>query len=118
MVPREYRMKLNDWLTLAAIVLGPVSAVLITLLIESLRRKKERRLHIVRMLLATRHLPADAQYNAAINLIPAEFNDEALVMDAWRIYHERVRTRPAERDLEAHDRLLRVAQSALIFQVM
>ncbi|MGO9994125.1 MAG: DUF6680 family protein [Steroidobacteraceae bacterium] len=61
-------MKLNDWLTLIAIVLGPISAVCITLWIEHRRRLRERRLYVTRMLLMTRHLPADPQYNAAINL--------------------------------------------------
>ncbi len=53
-------MKLNDCLTLGAIVVGPTFAVAITLIIEKTRRTTERRLHIMRMLLATRHMPADA----------------------------------------------------------
>src|SRR5438270_11752653 len=111
-------MNLNDWLTLIAIVLGPLSAVLVTLLIETLRRRKERRLYIVRMLLTTRHIPADAQYNAAINLIPAEFHKRARVMAAWRTYHDRVRERPSQRDKADYEKRLTAAQSALIFQVM
>jgi hypothetical protein len=106
---------LNDWLTLLAIVLGPVSAVGITLFFEKSRRTKERRLQILRMLLATRHMPADAQYNVAINLIPAEFNDQADVIAAWRAYYALVRERP---DAHDHERRTNVAQAALIYQVM
>jgi hypothetical protein len=86
-------MKLNDCLTLGAIVVGPTFAVAITLFIEKTRRTTERRLDIMRMLLATRHMPADAQYYMAINLIPAEFNDRPDVMKAWRRYHEQGRER-------------------------
>jgi hypothetical protein len=77
-------MKLNDCLTLGAIVVGPIFAVAITLIIDKTRRTMERRLHIMRMLLGTRHMPADAQYYMAVNLIPAEFNDRPDVMKAWR----------------------------------
>jgi len=54
-------MKLNDCLTLGAIVGGPIFAVAIMLMIEKTRRTMERRLHIMRVLLGTRHMPADAQ---------------------------------------------------------
>jgi hypothetical protein len=112
--------QMNDWLTLAAIVLGPISAVLITLVYESWRRQRERRLVIVRMLLTTRHMPADAQYVAAINLIPAEFNKHPRVMQAWRKYQERVNTPAPETEpaRAAHIKLIDVSQGALIFQIM
>src|ERR1700676_3599046 len=99
-------MKLNDWLTLLAIVLGPTIAVAITLITERTRRVRETRIHITRMLLATRHMPADAQYNTAVNLIPAEFNDQEEVMKAWRAYHATVRERPAEDMVADRDRRL------------
>jgi hypothetical protein len=111
-------MRLNDWLTLGAIVLGPIVAVGITLVIEKSRKTHERRVQIMRMLLATRHMPADAQYNAAINLIPAEFNDQKKVMDAWRMYQERVRESFTPENEAQHDKRVTAAQSGMIFQVM
>jgi hypothetical protein len=111
-------MTTNEWLTLTAIVLGPISAVGVTLWIEQRRHTRDRRLYIVRMLLMTRHLPADPQYNAAINLIPVEFNDQEKVIEAWRIYHERVRQKPDLSQQADHDRRLSAAQSGMIFQVM
>jgi len=107
-------MKLNDWLTLLAIVLGPISAVCITLWIEATRRVRERQLYVMRMLLTTRHLPADPQYNAAINLIPSEFNGEKKVMDAWRKYQDRVR----EQNSVEQQKRVSAAQSGMIFEVM
>lgn len=76
---------------------------------ESFRRRRvhERKLHIMRMLLATRHIPADGQYNAAINLIPAEFNKQKEVIDAWRKYHELVRQQPTvQAAIDDHQRRL------------
>jgi hypothetical protein len=112
------RMKLNDWLTLIAIVLGPITAVGVTLWIEKTRRVRERRLYVTRMLLMTRHLPADPQYNAAINLIPVEFHDQPKVIEAWRTYHERVREH-VDPSLQAdHQRRLSAAQSGMIFEIL
>ena len=108
----------NEWLTLAAIVIGPMSAVGITLAIEKIRRTRERRLYIVRLLLATRHLPADAQYNVAVNLIPADFNDQKSVMDAWRNYHAVARERIGQPPDAGHQRRMTAAQSTMIFQAM
>jgi hypothetical protein len=111
-------MTTNEWLTLAAIVLGPILAVGVTLWIEERRQTRGRQLHIVRMLLMTRHMPADPQYNAAINLIPIEFNDQEKVMDAWRTYHERVRQTPSPEQVADHQKRVSAAQSGMIFQVM
>ena len=111
-------LTLNECLTLGAIVVGPAFAVAITLVIEKTRRSTDRRLHVMRMLLATRHMPADAQYYMAINLIPVEFNDQPDVMHAWRKYHEQERERvnPSQ-EFEHQDRVT-VAQSGMIFSVM
>jgi hypothetical protein len=111
-------MTTYSWLTLLAIILGPVFAVALTLAIERKRATEGRRLHILRMLLATRHMPADAQYNIAINLIPAEFNDQKEVMDAWRKYHSVVRERADEQTQADVSKRTNVAQSAMIFQII
>lgn len=43
------------WLTLLAIVLGPMAAVAISLWIDAHRRKRESRLILLRQLMITRH---------------------------------------------------------------
>ncbi len=111
-------MTTNEWLTLGAIVIGPLSAVGITLWIEHRRRLKERRLYVTRMLLMTRHLPADPQYNAAINLIPVEFNDQPKVITAWRTYHERVHQHVEPSQQAEHDKRITAAQSGMIFEIL
>jgi hypothetical protein len=70
------------------------------------------------MLLSTRHIPADGHYCAAVNLIPADFNDQPKVMEAWHKYIEVVSMRPAERDVQSHQKRTYAAQSTLIFQAM
>ena len=72
----------------------------------------------MRMLLTTRHLPADANYSVAINLIPVEFNDDAKVMEAWRRYIEVVQVRPSPENEEQHNRELGVRQTKLIYAMM
>ncbi|UVI39250.1 DUF6680 family protein [Qipengyuania spongiae] len=79
-------MELNDWLTLLAIVLGPIIAVVITLAFQKHREDRERKLVVVRMLMATRHLPGDPNYSTAINLIPVEFHGKPAVMEAFKEY--------------------------------
>jgi hypothetical protein len=108
-------MTLTEKLTIVALVFGPVIAVGITLWIEARRRTQENRLRIIRMLLATRHIPAHPDYCSAINLLPLEFNNESKVMSAWRAYNERVRQDPKLHD---HETRVRAAQSTMIYEAM
>lgn len=81
-----------EWLTLAAILIGPIASVAITLWIEQRRRQRESRMIVLRLLMATRHLPGDANYSTAINLIPVEFNDVPAVMSAFKDYQQKIRS--------------------------
>ncbi len=100
-------MSLEAALTIVAIVAGPLAAVLITLLVERRRKARETQLHVLRMLISTRHLPSDPTYATAINLVPVEFNRHSAVMGAWNTYIEAVRYQPAQADRESHDAVLR-----------
>lgn len=84
-------MVLNDWLTLAAIVIGPLIAVLLTIALETRRRRRDSQLVVVRALMATRHLPGDPNYSTAINLVPVEFHDEPRVIEAFKEYSRLIR---------------------------
>ena len=72
-------------------VLSPIVAVLITLWVEGRRRDREGKMAVVRMLMATRHLPSDPSYSTAINLLRVEFADCRPVMNAYREYHRNIR---------------------------
>jgi hypothetical protein len=77
-----------EWLTLVGIVVGPIAAVLISLWVEQRRKERDQKIIILRLLLTTRHLVADAGYSAAINLIPIEFAGNRDVQTAYREYIE------------------------------
>jgi len=80
--------KLLDWATLAALVLGPVIAVLFSNSSEERRRKREPKILIARTLFMTRNLPADASYSQAITLIPFIFEGREKVIAAWQAFQE------------------------------
>jgi len=110
-------MKLVEALTIIGLIAGPILAVLISLGREENRRIHERRFNLLSMLLSTRHLPADPQYSAAINLIPAVFHDVEPVLKAWRQYHTIVNQTPTPAEKDAHIRRMVVKQAQLIFSI-
>lgn len=113
-------MQMNDWLTLVALILGPVIAVGLTLWIEGERRRRESRLAVLRQLIATRHLPGDPMYSTAVNLIPVEFNDDRQVMEAYKAYQAAVSQPPASEPeaIAVTSQKVAVAQTKMIFAVM
>lgn len=84
-------MDLNAWLTLAGVVLSPIVAVAITLWIEGRRRDRDGKMVVVRLLIATSHLPSDPNYSTAINLLRVEFANNATVMRAFKEYQQVIR---------------------------
>lgn len=99
-------------------VLVPAVAVLTTLIVQDRQQVRERRTQILRALLATRRLPADPGYNAAINLIPVEFNRAKKVMAAWSEYIKQVRFKPMAGDEMSHNEQVAIKQTKLITAIM
>lgn len=111
-------LKLYEWLTLAGVFAGPLSAVLITLGIERRRRQSDARMQVLRMIMTTRRLPSDPAYNVAINMVELEFNDRPDVMTARREYLDLVRMDVApERQLE-HQLRVNAKQATMIYGMM
>lgn len=113
-------MTTNDWLTLLAIVVGPLVAVGITLWVEGTRRRRDSRVIVLRQLMATRHLPSDPMYSTAVNLIPVEFNDEPEVMSAYKAYQEAIRVRVSDDENENAQaiQVLVSKQTKMIYAIM
>lgn len=110
-------MTTNEILTLIAIVVGPIVAVCITLWIDARRRKNEQRVIVLRHLIATRHLPADPGFLAAINLIPVEFND---VPDVITAYNEFIIASGVQLNGQSDEQILRntaTKLTRLIFEI-
>ena len=81
-------MTTTEWITVAAIVIGPIIAVAITLWIEGRRKSHDAKLTTLRALLASRDFPSDPAYQVAIKLVPLEFNDCSSVLSAHREFLE------------------------------
>jgi hypothetical protein len=77
-------VSLEAWLTIAAIIIGPLTALLIQKSIENRRAKEERKITIFRNLMANRASRLSAAYVQALNGIETEFYGETKVIDAWR----------------------------------
>jgi len=78
----------TDLITVAAIIIGPIIAVGITLWIEGRRKAHDAKLTTLRALLASRDFPSDPSYQVAIKLVPVEFNDCPAVQTAHREFLE------------------------------
>jgi hypothetical protein len=85
-----FGLELYELLTLVGIIIGPIVAVMITLWVDGRRRDRDQKLTVLRMLLTTRHVPADPAYQVAVNLIPAEFGKSRPVMEAYKEFTDAV----------------------------
>lgn len=110
-------LKPYEWLTLVAIVLGPIIAVALTLIMEARRQSRQQRLEIFRAIMTTRHLPGDARYSSSINLIPVEFNRSRAVLDAYNAYIEETRFKAQPEEQSKKERLLASKQTKLISEM-
>jgi hypothetical protein len=77
---------LEVWLTMAAIVTGPVSALLIEKGLERRTEKKERKLKVFRELMAHRATRLSQQYVQALNATEVEFYGDARVIEQLRSF--------------------------------
>src|ERR1700728_537601 len=79
-------IKPEGWLTIAAIILGPVLAFAIQHWRDVLREDRNRKRQIFHQLLLTMKVPMAPRHVDALNSIPLEFNSSAAVTQAWREY--------------------------------
>jgi hypothetical protein len=105
-------------LTLAGLIVGPLSAVLITLWSQAKSGIRDRQLQTMRMLLNTRHMPADPAYTVAINMIPIEFNKQTAIMSAWHKYIATVHYVASEENKQRHQEEMKANQTKLVFEIL
>lgn len=79
-------ISLESWLTMLAIVGGPISALLIQRKIDRGTASKDRKLRIFRDLMANRAARLSPQFVQSLNAIEVEFYGENEVIAAWREY--------------------------------
>jgi hypothetical protein len=81
-------MPTQAWLTLLAIVTGPLSVFLLTRWRDKVRDKRARRLHVFRELMLTRGSRLSQRHVEALNAIDVEFYGDRNVTEAWKLYFD------------------------------
>jgi hypothetical protein len=83
-------IRLEGWLTILAIILGPLLAFEVQRRRDNRRERRERKLTIFRKLMMTLKAPLVPNHVDAINSIQVEFHGKSgadkKVLDAWRLY--------------------------------
>ena len=88
-------MDILDWfaterLTVVAIFVGPIFAILIARFLQNNKEKRERKLWVFKTLMVTRGTHSERSsrdHVRALNLIDIEFSGKKEVLVAWRKYH-------------------------------
>lgn len=79
-----------QWLTIFAILLGPIIAIQVQKFIETRTETRNRKLWIFRTLMATRGTPLAPEHVTALNMIDIEFykgnKNEEKAVESWKIY--------------------------------
>ncbi len=95
-------MELKDWITILAIIIGPILAVQAQKVLETSRIKKQRRLHLFHTLMSTRASRVSNAHVSALNMIDIEFYGRHLfgvkfqtpaeksVTNSWKNYNDQL----------------------------
>lgn len=76
------------WLTVIALLIGPVAAVLIQRWRERVREERGKKLWVFRELMVTRGTRMSGRHVEALNSIDVEFYGHRDVLEAWQTYFE------------------------------
>lgn len=79
-------IRLEGWLTILAIIVGPLLAFEVQRRRDNRREHRNRKLDIYRTLLLSIKVPMAQRHVDAINSIPLEFYSAEETMKAWRLY--------------------------------
>lgn len=77
-------VKTFEWITLLAVLLGPILAVWATRFLDDRRSTHEQRMSVFKTLMRTRRTPVVAEHVGALNLVEIEFQKDTEVITAWR----------------------------------
>ena len=80
------RIFMIDIVTIIALILGPLVAVLVARKMDDRRAKNERRMSIFRTLMATRRNRLSFDHVSSLNLVEIEFQDSSGVIQKWKTY--------------------------------
>ena len=95
-----FGIRLEGWLVIAAVILGPVLALWAQRYSERRRDERARKLWLFRELMATRAMRVSERHVEALNHIDLEFNPkkkaDANVLTAWKTYLDTLVNTPGE----------------------
>lgn len=86
-------IKPEGWLTIAAILLGPIGALLIQQWRDKRREDDKRKRQVFHQLLLTLKVPMAPRHVDALNSVPLEFYAKKEVIEAWRLYTSHLNNR-------------------------
>jgi hypothetical protein len=81
-----FGIKLEGWLTIAAVILGPVLAFAIQHWRDVRRETRSRKVKIFHQLLLTLKVSMAPAHVDALNSIPLDFYSDKAIMESWREY--------------------------------
>lgn len=84
----QMRSNLVAILTLVAIGVSPVIAVLVSVWLQDRKERRAQKLMILGALIGTRHNPVSDETVRALNLIDVVFHDNAKIRQLWREYFD------------------------------
>ncbi len=103
-------------LTIAALIIGPISAVQVQNLVAYYKERKARKLHIFRVLMATRAEPLAKEHVRVLNLISIDFSDkykkEKPVINAWKLLLDQLESYPDSENYKDESKYERDYQDA------
>jgi hypothetical protein len=85
-VEAESAIRLMEWLTFAALLIGPIAAIQIDRLIERYKERRRHKLNVFHTLMATRGARLSPTHVEALNRIDFEFYGDRPIQEAWRLY--------------------------------
>jgi hypothetical protein len=110
-------MESRDWITISAVIIGPILAVQAQKILEAIRFKKQRRLNLFHTLMSTRATRVSNEHVAALNMIDIEFYGrqffgiklqtpaEKSVTNSWKNYNDQLNSKYAPEQFPVwHDR--------------
>ena len=86
---------LESWLTMVAIILGPIFALWAQRKLDSMRERRERQVRVFRELMITRYIRLSPRHVEALNAVPMEFGNsgkQKKVLDRWKEYLDHLGT--------------------------
>jgi len=79
--PTQPLLKASEWITIAAIVVGPIAAVLTQLLIQWLQKKRDHKLFVYGNLMSLRATWVHAEFVRAMNYVDVVFHKDTAIRD-------------------------------------